>query len=248
MKTVLLLVLGSILLTSCGNSTSRWSEAEKSSLSSLAVLPASFVTDAYDSPVGSRMHAPTPQILPAQGGFAGALGAGVGSLLIVEIGSAIQQQAFESRYSEAIARASQTVPRDLPTRIRKAVSEDLGTLPHFRNRIRENSPNRFTITVERFRYVHAGKSGDETLVTPSLSGRFKIVGADGRQLLDTPFEAPATTISKPITAFASDPMLSSRAFDEAVANLALQAAMSVGDKLGETAGSVIKAGIPVDPR
>lgn len=237
--------VAALVLSSCGGS-SRWSEAEKASLDSLAVPPASMSSGAYDAPVGNRKYDPDiPFVpgMPGQGGAIGGAAAVLGPQLIVEIGAAFQQQAFERRYADAIAKVPATVPRDLPVRIRKAVSGNLGTVPHFHGKIRSNSPHRFLITVEKYRYVHAGKAGDETLVTPSLSGRFELIRADGMKLLSTKFDAPATSIQKPITAFANDRVLASKAFDQAVANLALQAAEAVGQKLGETPGSSIAAGI-----
>ncbi|RYD61348.1 MAG: hypothetical protein EOP83_17245 [Verrucomicrobiaceae bacterium] len=241
-----------LVLSSCGGVSSRWSEAEKASLESLAVSPVSMGSGAYSSPVGNRkyrpdMPVPVSGVVPAPGnavaGALGAVGAELGPRLIVEIGAAFQQSAFEKRYADAISKVSRTVPQDLPVRIHKAVSNNLGTLPHFRGKIRNSSPHRFVIIVEKYRYVHAGKAGDETLVTPSLSGRFEIIRADGKKLLSTPFDAPATSIQKPITAFANDSALASRAFDQAISNLALQAAEAVGQKLGETPGSSIAAGI-----
>jgi hypothetical protein len=230
-----------LLLSSCG--ASRWSEAEKASLNSLAIAPVPMASGAYDSPVGSRKYVPEVPEVAVQYGAVPVAAGGLGAHLIVEIGAAIQQQAFERRYASAIAKASGTVPNDLAIRIRKAVSENLGTVPHFRGKIRSDSPNRFIVIVDKYRYVHAGKMGDETLVTPSLSGRFELVRADGKKLLTTKFEAPATSIQKPITAFAGDRVLASKAFDQAIVNLALQAAEAVGQKLGETPGSSIAAGI-----
>lgn len=245
-------VFAALALSSCGGGSSRWSEADKTSLESLAVSPVSMGAGAYSSPVGNRkyrpdMPVPVSEVMPAPGnavaGALGAVGAELGPRLIVEIGAAFQQSAFEKRYADVIPKASQTIPQDLPARIQKAVSGNLGTVPHFRGKIRNNSPHRFVIMVEKYRYVHAGKAGDETLVTPSLLGRFELTRADGKKLLSTPFDAPATSIQKPITAFANDRALASKAFDQAISNLALQAAEAVGQKLGETPGSSIAAGI-----
>ena len=239
-----------LVFSSCGGASSRWSEADKASLESLAVPPVSMGAGAYPSSVGNRKYRPEVPVygaMPAPdsavNGAISAVAADLGPRLIVEIGAAIQQQAFERRYANAIAKVSQTIPQDLPGRIRKAVSDNLGTVPHFRGKIRSNSPHRFVIIVEKYRYVHAGKAGDETLVTPSLLGRFELIRADGKKLLSTPFDAPATSIQKPITAFANDRTLASKAFDQAISNLALQAAEAVGQKLGETPGSSIAAGI-----
>lgn len=222
--------LCALLLASCG--AGRWTEAEKAGLSSLAVPPASIAADAYAGPIGNEQFS-APYITAPGGDFATGAAAGAAAQLVVEIAAAAQQKMFEDRYADAIARAPGTIPGDLSLRIRRAVGQRLGGQSFFKGRIRDDSPNRFTVVVENYRYIRAGKEGDEVLVTPAFFGRFELTNAGGKKLLASGFAAPARDIARPLTAFANDKSLAAKAFDAAIANLALQAVNAVNAKAGE---------------
>ncbi len=219
----------SLVLASCG--TGGWSDSDKIGMSSLAVPPAGIKAGAYQTPIGSARFA-APIITTGTGNFATGAAAGAVGQLAVEIGAAIDQRNFESRYADAIQRAPGTVPGDLGTRIRKAVTKTLGTHSFLKGKISDTSPNRFVITVESYRYVRAGGADGEVLVTPAIFGKFELNGSGGKQLLSRNFTAAGST-KRPLNAFASDKALASRAFDEAVSRVALQAYNSISGKLGE---------------
>jgi len=217
-------------LVSCG--AGRWTEEEKAGLSSLALPPASIATDAYASPIGSdRVSA--PYMTSPGSDFATGAAVGAAAQLVVEIAAAVQQEMFEKRYADAIARAPGAIPGDLSLRIRRTLAKSFGAQPFFKGRIRDDSPNRFTVILENYRYVRAGKEGDEVLVTPVLFGRFELTNASGKKLLAKDFTAPASKNAHPLTVFASNKPIAAKAFDSAIANLALQAVIAVNAKLGE---------------
>ncbi|MCW1885314.1 hypothetical protein OKA04_11285 [Luteolibacter flavescens] len=224
-----------LLLTSCG--ASRWSEAQKASLGSIAVPPVPVAGDGYDKPIGSPEIAAPYISAPVGSGFAGgAIAAGVGQLA-VEIAAVAEQKSFEGRYADAISKAPGTVPGDLSGRVRKAVAGTVGSLPHFHGKVRDDSPNRLVVTVEKFRYVRVGNDGGEMLMVPSLSGKFDLTGAGGTKLLSRNFNASATSVRRTIDGFVRDRGAASRAFDEAAAEVARQIGEAVGEKLGETPGA-----------
>ena len=217
-------------LVSCG--AGRWTEAQKAELSSIAVPGASIAADAYLEPVGNEQHS-APIIATGTGSFATGAAVNAGAQLILEIAAAAQQEMFEDRYADAIAKAPGTIPGNLSERIRRAVSKSIGSHSFFKGKIGDSSPNRFVVTVEHYRYVRAGKE-DEVLVTPALFGKFELKGSNGTKLLSRKFTAAGST-KRPISAFANDKALASRAFDEAIAQIGVQAYNAVGAKLGETA-------------
>jgi hypothetical protein len=219
-----------LLLASCG--AGRWTEAEKTGLSSLALPPASIAADAYAEPIGSEQVS-APFLTSPGSDFATGAAVGVAAQLVVEIAAAAQQQMFEKRYADAITRAPGSIPGDLPLRIRRALAKSLGEQAFFKGRIRDDSPNRFTVIVENYRYIRAGKEGGEVLVTPVLFGRFELINASGKKLLNQGFTAPAAKVARPLTVFAHDKALAAKAFDSAIANLTLQAVNAVNARLGE---------------
>jgi hypothetical protein len=227
--------VSALLLASCG--ASRWSEAQKASLSSIAIPPVSIAADAYSEPIGNQQYSAPYIAAPVGSGFAGGAIAGAASQIVVEIAAAMEQKNFEERYAEAISKAPGTIPGDLSGRVRKAVAGSTGSLPHFRGKVRDDSPNRLVVTVEKHRYIRAGAKGDETLMAPSLSGKYELVGTGGKKLLSRDFNATATSTHRTMNEFVRDRGLVSRAFDEAVAELARQIGEAVGNKLGETPGA-----------
>lgn len=226
----LLFIAPFVLLASCA--PSRWTDAQRASLSSLAVAP-SVAANAYGKPLGSdNVQAP---FVTAGSDFATGAAAGAGAQLIVEIGAAVQQNLFESRYAEAITKAPATVPVDLSSRIRQSVGKSLAAQPFFKGRIRDNSPNRFQVVVENYRYVRAGKANGEVLMTPAFYGRFDLTSANGEKLLTQPFASASTSYQRPLPEFIRDKQLATKAFDEAIDGIARQAVNAVNAKLGEQA-------------
>jgi len=239
-KSLLLISSGVVLfLTSCG--ASRWSEAQKASLTSVAIPPVSIAANAYDKPIGNQQYSAPYITAPVGSGFAGGAIAGAASQLVVEIAAAAEQKSFESRYADAISKAPGTIPGDLSGRVRKTVAGSIGSLPHFQGKVGDSSPNRLIVTVEKYRYVRAGANGDETLMAPSLSGKYDLVGANGSKLLSRNFNASATSTYRTMNEFARDRALASKAFDEAAAEVARQIGEAVGEKLGETPGAPVVA-------
>jgi len=210
---------------------SKWTDAQKAQLNSLAVAP-SVASDAYKGPIGNKQYS-APIIATGGGGFAEGAAVGAAAQLVVEIAALAEQKSFESRYADAISRVPGTVPGDLGNRIRKEVGKSLGSHPFLKGKISDASPNRFVVKVETYRYVRAGESGD-VLVTPAIGGKFELISADGKKLISNDFLAAGTT-AKPLTAFANDKALASRAFDEAISRVGLQAYNAIARKLGETA-------------
>jgi len=218
----------SCVLASC---TTPWTDAQRSSLSTLAVSP-SIAPNAYGTPNGSTaMSAPT--MVATGGDFASGAAVGAGAQLGVEIVAAVQQKMYASRYADAIAKAPGTVPADLSSRIRQTMAKKLASQPFFRDKIRDNSPNRFQVIVERYRYVRAGKANDEILMTPCLAGRFELVNSGGEKLLEQRFVAVSASYQRPLPEFVRDKQLASKAFDEAINLIAIQAADATKAKVGK---------------
>lgn len=227
------------LLSSCG--TGKWSAADRALLSSLAVPPAEVAAGGYEKPIGNEVAA-APFVPVVNGGFAAGAAAGAITQLAVEIGAAIDQKAFENRYAGAMGRAAGTVPGDLSSRIRKSVSASLETLPSLRGKLQPASPNRFIVKLERYRYVFAGRRGDETLVTPAFEGSYELVSGSGKKLLSRDFKAASSSTHRTLDEFVANRALAAKAFDEAIGDIARQAAEAVGTKLGETPGAPARAG------
>lgn len=228
-----------VILSSCG--TGKWSAADLALLSSLAVPPAEVAAGGYEKPIGNEVAA-APFVPVVNGGFAAGAAAGAITQLAVEIGATIDQKAFENRYAGAMGQAAGTVPGDLSSRIRKSVAASLETLPSLRGKLQPASPNRFVVKVERYRYVFAGRRGDETLVTPAFEGSYELVSGGGNKLLSRDFKAASSSTHRTLNEFVSNRALAAKAFDEAIADIARQAAEAVGTKLGETPGAPARAG------
>jgi hypothetical protein len=214
------------VLASCAP---RWTEAQRSSLSTLAVAP-SVAPNAYTPPRGSD-NAQAPVVVAGGGSFASGAAVGAGVQLGVEIVSAVQQKMFASRYADAIAKAPGTVPADLSSRLRQRVAGKLASHAFFHDKIRENSPNRLRVIVENYHYARAGKANGEILMTPYLSGRFELVNGTGEKLLAQPFFGVSPHHQRPLPDFVRDKKLASQAFDEALDVIALQAFQAVDSKL-----------------
>lgn len=227
------------LLSSCG--AGRWSAADRALLSSLSVAPAEVAAGGYEKPIGNEVAA-APFVPVVNGGFAAGAAAGAITQLAVEIGAAIDQKAFENRYAGAMGQAAGTVPGDLSSRIRKSVAASLETLPSLRGKLQPASPNRFVVKVERYRYIFAGRRGDETLVTPAFEGSYELVSGGGKKLLSRDFKAASSSTHRTLNEFVANRALAAKAFDEAIGDIAHQAAEAVGTKLGETPGAPARAG------
>ena len=178
------------------------------------------------------MSAPT---VVTGGDFASGAAVGAGAQLGVEIVAAVQQKMFTSRYADAIAKAPGTVPGDLSSRIGQTVAKKLASQPFFQDKIRDNSPNRFQVIVESYRYIRAGKANNEILMTPFLSGRFELVNSGGEKLLAQPFVAVSASYQRPLPEFVRDKQLANKAFDEAINMIAVQAVDAVNAKVGKSA-------------
>ena len=214
------------VLASCAP---RWTEAQRSSLSTLAVSP-SIGPKAYSAPRGSD-NAQAPVVVAGGGSFASGAAVGAGVQLGVEIVSAVQQKMFTSRYADAIAKAPGSVPADLSLRLRQRVAKKLASHAFFQGKIRETSPNRLEVIVEDYHYARAGKSNGEILMTPFFSGRFELVNANGEKLLTQRFFGVAPHYQRPLPDFVRDKKLASQAFDEAIDLIATQAYDAVNAKL-----------------
>ena len=227
------------LLSSCGTAT--WSAADRALLNSLAVPPAEVPADGYEKPIGNQVAA-APFVPVVNGGFAAGAAAGAVTQLAVEIGAAIDQKAFESRYAGAMGQAAGTVPGDLSSRIRKSVAASLETLPSLRGKLQSTSSNRFIVKVDRYRYVFAGRRGEETLVTPAFEGSYELVTGGGKKMLSREFTAASASTHRTLNEFVANRTLAAKAFDEAIGDIARQAAEAVGAKFGETPGAPARTG------
>jgi hypothetical protein len=214
------------VLASCAP---RWTEAQRSSLSTLAVSP-SIASNAYSAPRGSD-NAQAPVVVAGGGSFASGAAMGAGAQLGVEIVAAVQQKMFTSRYADAIAKAPGTVPADLSSRLRQRVAKKLASHAFFHDKIRENSSNRLQVIVENYHYARAGKANGEILMTPMLTGRFELVNASGEKLLAQRFFGVSPSHQRPLPDFVRDKKLASQAFDEAIDVIALQVFQAVDAKL-----------------
>ena len=81
--------------------------------------------------------------------------------------------------------------------------------------------------------MRAGKANDEILMTPVLSGRFRLVNSGGEKLLEQPFVAVSSSYQRPLPEFVRDKQLASKAFDEAINMIAIQAVDAVNAKVGK---------------
>jgi len=213
-----------LLAASCAP---KWDAAQKAALSSVSVPAPVIAGDAYKKPVGKMAGGPAPVVVVPGAGFgAGAVGNGLGQLIVEGIGAA-QQSMYENKHADAMSRISNTVPGDLSERIRKSVTKELSTNSFFRGKVRDGSPNRLVVSINSYGYVRTTKVDGNILMAPQIFGSFELIDANGKSLLKQNLIGIAAAKGRPLEDFANDRKLASAAFDDAINYMALQISAAV---------------------
>lgn len=193
----------------------------------MSVVTPVIAGDAYKKPVGNMASGPAPVVVVPGAGFgAGAVGNGLGQLIVEGIGAA-QQSMYEKDHANAISRISSSIPGDLSNRIRKTVARELSTNSFFRGKVRDGSPNRLVVSINSYGFVRAGKADGNILMAPQIIGSFELIDRNGKELLRQPLIGVANAKGRPLEDFANDRKLASAAFDEAIHYMALQISAAV---------------------
>lgn len=217
-----------LLATSCAN---KWDAAQKSALSSVSVPAPVIAADAYKKPVGKIATGPAPIVVAPGAGFAaGAVGNGLGQLIVEGIGAA-QQSMYESKHADAISRIPSTVPGNISVRIRESVTKELSTNSFFRGKVRDASPNRLVVSINSYGYVRTAKVDGNILMAPQILGSVELIDANGKSLLRQPLVGIAATKGRPLEDFANDRKLAFAAFDEAISYMTLQISAALDRKV-----------------
>lgn len=219
-----------LILASCAQ---KWDATQQAALSSVAVPAPDIKGDAYQKPAGKMPTGPTPVVVVPGAGFgAGAVGNGLGQLVVEGIG-AVQQSMYENANKDAISRVPGTVPVDLSQRVRKAVVKELDTHKFFKGKVRDTSPNRLVVTISSYGYVRTSKVDGKILMAPQMAGSFELFDATGKSLLkQAVIGSAASTSQHPLENFANDRKLASAAFDDMIGFFAQQIAAAIDLKAG----------------
>lgn len=226
-----------LFLCSCDPATvgaMKWNAEQRAALSSVAVPTAAVDRSGYFKPIG-RSDVQAPIVNTGSGSFGQGAAVNAGVALVFEVVSGIEQSNFEKRYGAAIDSLAATVPGDLDRRVTRAVTDQLGKHSFFRGKVTPASGNRLTVEIDRYGFVRTGSSGDDTLVTPTLSGTWSLTLASGKTLARHPFSVASPVYRKTVTDFAGDRALAHRAFDEAAATLANVIVANLNHRLGDQA-------------
>lgn len=171
-------VMAALSLTSCAT---KFNEAQRASLSTVAVAPASLAKNAYKEPDGGdRAAAQSASMVGATSGT-GAIGGMVGALVGESI-AAVQDGMYDSENSKYYSTIQQTTPN--PAGIfDKRLNQRLAKDAFFGSRLKQESSNQFKTEVNHYGLVRASKTADgEIQVMPQVSATTTLVDGKGKKL------------------------------------------------------------------
>lgn len=170
-------------------------------------------------------------VVPGGNAGAGAVGNGLGQLIVEGIGAA-QQAMYNNAHADAISRVPGTLPGNLSERIRKSVAKDLSCNSFFKGKVRDASPNRLVVSVTSYGYVRTGKVDGVILMAPEIRGSFELFDSSGKSVLKQPLIGLAAQHGHSLEDFANNKKLASDAFDAAIGNMSIMICAAVDQKAG----------------
>ncbi len=167
---------GSLFLSSCA---SKFTDAQRAGLSTVAVAKGSVHPDAYEEPYGGDIQARNAAS-NVQG--AGALGVLVGAA----VGSAIagtQNASFNGKNKSHFPAIERNTPKDIGNMMSLKMKDSLKKDSFFSMRLRESSGNQFTSEVTSHRLIRITKNDDgDLLLTPQIYVNIYLKDSAGKNL------------------------------------------------------------------
>lgn len=211
--------LCAISLSSCAT---KFTAAQKASLTSVAISGVTIRDEAYSDPSGADHAAATNTTMATGGGVIGAL--------IGQSVAATQNSIFKGKSKQHFAAVKANTP-EISSLLSEKLAGGIKNDPFFGQRLRGTSPNLIKSEVIRYGLVRSGKQDDGTLLlTPQVSVSFTLHGADGKKMAGRNYSG--TGYNHPVGKYAGDrnelrkgyEMAAKVAVDQFTADLARMAA------------------------
>lgn len=209
MRFSILLALTALSLTSC---STKFTAAQKASLSSIAIAPASVKSGAYQEPHGGSSTSGMPVPVVPGNPAAGAVGGLLGQLVIEGI-SAAQDEMFENKHEGSFPAVEKNTPQ-MPPLVDDALKRQLTGDAFYGPRLSPSGSSRIETEVLSYGLVRTGKQDKEILLTPAVTCKFSLKDPSGKVLLSQTHLGAAE--SKPIQWYASSRSNTHSAYDTAV--------------------------------
>lgn len=191
------LIVVAALLSSCA---SKFTDAQRKSLSTIAIAPVIISKDAYSEPDGGDRAAAAMAAQSGVNANAGALGGLVGSLVGESI-AATQNNLFRGKSKQHFAAVKSNTPNmgdTVSNKLKSSLRED----GFFGPRLRESAPSEVTANITSYGLVRSGKGDDgNLLLTPSVIIDIHLKDAEGKKLAGRRYIG--TGHNFPITTYAS---------------------------------------------
>lgn len=208
MKTIRILpIITASLLASCAT---KFSEAQKQSLSTVAVAPGTLAAKAYQEPDGGDRAAAQTAAMAGVNSGTGAIGGALGSIIGESI-AATQDSLYDAKNKQHYSRIQEITPNPAPILSQK-LKTNLEDDAFFGQRLKPASPNQFKVEVLNYGLVRASKTNEgEILVTPRVTARFSLVDGSGKELFKS--TNSATGYHHPIGTYVQDPRKLAESYD-----------------------------------
>lgn len=205
----IILTLAVLSLNAC---STKFTPAQKDSLASILIAPASVRSGAYQEPHGGTSTSGAPVVGVAGNPAAGAVGGLLGQLVIEGI-SAAQDEMFENKHEGSFSAVEKNTPQ-LPPLVADALKRQLAGDPFYGPRLSPSGTSRIETEILSYGLVRTGKSNNEILLTPSVTCQFLLKDPSGKVLLRQ--TQVGMSASKPLDWYATSRSNSHSAYDMAV--------------------------------
>lgn len=190
-------ITATALLSSCA---SKFTAAQRESLSTIAIAPVVMHKDAYSEPDGGDRAAANAAAQSGVNANAGALGGLVGSLVGESI-AATQNSIFKGKSKQHFAAVKSNTP-DMGGTVSLNLKSSLREDGFFGPRLRESAPSEVTANITSYGLVRSGKGDDgNLLLTPSVIMDIHLKDAEGKKLAGRRYIGSG--YNQPITTYAS---------------------------------------------
>lgn len=177
-----LFALAAVTLSSC---STKFTEAERQTLSTVSIARTTTAGDAYNKPYGGSAGARQAAGQAGVNANAGAIGGAVGAL-IGEAIAAVQDSNFQRGNGPAIATVEKNTPRDVDKMFNEVMTDGLKKDAFFGSRITQTSPNVFTSSVTSYglnRNDLASMHQDQIRFSPHVSVKIELTTAAGKKIV-----------------------------------------------------------------
>lgn len=170
-----------VLLVALPSCATKFTAAQRSALSTVAIAPTVVNSDAYAEPYGGDRQAAGQAGMVGVTSQTGAIGGAVGSL----VGEAIagtQDQVFRSKHKGSFAAVQANTPQVGPL-FHAKLDSAIKAEPFFKSKVRPTSPNFITSTITSYKLTRMGKGeGGELLLAPQITVQMDLKDASGKSL------------------------------------------------------------------